>query len=284
MQALIDRGHNVEATVTTRITTFGLRLCVKDEAENSQGEKEVKWIHVPLGFNLRSGLQHSQTGRNISAFMTHGAVDLSIKGPLIANAKLQYYHNQDGFDGWSSGHYPEADWAERPPYSRKLHDPVRTIRLAGLLSCAENSVGFKLRLPLGGYGLTGCCTDSAAAVELALTGSTGVYPLLGIGAYKSHVVRRAEELRKTTERKRLAKKGTRGIDDDDVTPPSIDVVKDAEAIRLALKELPNDVHPLPSTNANTAKRILSSCIPAKDPAFQIMVEERRLLEGIVAES
>ena len=284
IQALMDRGHEVEATVTTRITTFGLRLCIKDEVENSNGKKEVKWIHVPLGFNLRSGLQHPQTGRNISAFMTHGAVDLSIKGPLVANAKLQYYHNQDGFDGWSSGHYPEAEWAERPPYSRKLHDPVRAIRLAGLLSCAENSVGSKLRLPLGGYGLSGCCTDSAAAVEFALTGSTGVYPLLGIGAYKSHVVRRAEELRKTTEQKRLAKKQTKRGTDDDVTSPSIEVVKDAEAIRLALKELPNDIHPLPSTNANTAKRILNSCIPDKDPAFQMMAEERKLLEGIAAES
>ena len=284
IQTLMDLGHEVEATVTTRITTFGLRLCIKDEAENSKGKKEVKWIHVPLGFNLRSGLQHPQTGRNISAFMTHGAVDLSIKGPLVANAKLQYYHNQDGFDGWSSGHYPEADWAERPPYSRKLNDPVRAIRLAGLLSCAENSVGSKLRLPLGGYGLTGCCTDSAAAVEFALTGSTGVYPLLGIGAYKSHVVRRAEELRKTTEEKRLAKKQTKLGTDDDVTSPSIEVVKDAEAIRLALKELPNDIHPLPSTNANTVKRILSSCIPDKDQAFQMMAEERKLLEGIAAES
>lgn len=158
-------------------------------------------------------------------------------------------------------------------------------RLAGLLSCCENSVGSKLRLPLGGYGLTGCCTDSAAAIEFALTGSTGVYPLLGIGSYKSHVVRRADELRKVSERRRLAKvkKSTQGTDDDAMFPPS-EVVEDAEAIRLALKDLPNDIHPLPSTNSSTAKRILNSCVPAKDPAFQLMVDERRILEGIASES
>ena len=158
-------------------------------------------------------------------------------------------------------------------------------RLAGLLSCCENSVGSKRRLPLGGYGLTGCCTDSATAIEFALTGSTGVYPLLGIGSYKSHVVRRADELRKVSERRRLAKvkKSTQGTDDDAMFPPS-EVVEDAEAIRLALKGLPNDIHPLPSTNSSTAKRILNSCVPAKDPAFQLMVDERRLLEGIVSES
>jgi hypothetical protein len=287
IQALVDSGHEVEATVTTRITTFGLRLCVKDEVENSEGEKERKWIHIPLGFNLRSGLQDPYTGRNISAFMTHGAIDLSMKGPLIESESLmlQYYHNQDGFDGWSSGHYPEADWAERPPYSRKLRDPIRMARLAGLLSCCENSVGSRLRLPLGGYGLTGCCTDSAAAVEFALTGSTGVYPLLGIGAYKSHVVRRAEELREATERQRLANanKKKHGADDE-VMPPSIEVVKDAKAIRRSLQDLPNDIHPMPSTNSCTAKRILSSCIPSKNPVFQMMVEERKLLEGIAAES
>ena len=285
IQALMECGHQVEATVTTRITTFGLRLCVKDEVENSEGEKEVKWIHIPIGFDLRSGLQHPISGRNISAFITHGAVDLSVKGSLLKNVALQYYHNQDGFDGWSSGHYPEADWAERPPYSRKLCDPIRMARLAGLLSCCENSVGSKLRLPLGGYGLTGCCTDSAAAIEFALTGSTGVYPLLGIGSYKSHVVRRADELRKVSERRRLAKekKSTQVTDDETMSPPS-EVVEDAEALRLALKDLPNDIHPLPSTNSSTAKRILSSCVPAKDPAFQLMVDERRILEGIASES
>ena len=50
-------------------------------------------------------------------------------------------------------------------------------------------------------------------------------------------------------------------------PPS-EVVEDAEAIRLALKDLPNDIHPLPSTNSSTAKRILNSCVPAKDPAVR----------------
>jgi len=99
------------------------------------------------------------------------------------------------------------------------------------------------------------------------------------------VVRRAEELRKVSEGRRLAQVNkTKQGNDDDALPPSSEVVKDAEALRLALKELPNDIHPLPSTNSSTAKRILSSCVPAKDPVFQLMVDERKLLEGIAAES
>ena len=71
--------------------------------------------------------------------------------------------------------------------------------------CGENSVGSRLRLPLGGYGLSGVCTDSPAAVEFALLGTTGVYPILGIGGYKSHVVGRAAGLGSFIEKRRKNK-------------------------------------------------------------------------------
>ena len=203
---------------------------------------------------------------------------MAVRGPLIRNVLLQYYHNQEGFDGWSSGHYPDADWCSRPAGSRELDDPVRAVRLAGLLSCAENSVGSRLRLPLGGYGLTGCCTDSAAAVEYALTGSTGIYPVLGIGAYKSHVVRRADKLHNSAGNQRDGN----GTNANVVPPPPAEVVIDASALRDALQNLPNDVHPIPSTEADTARRILASCVPEDNPMFRLMEEERDILREIAS--
>mmetsp|Transcript_30468 Transcript_30468/g.65917 ORF Transcript_30468/g.65917 Transcript_30468/m.65917 type:complete len:707 (+) Transcript_30468:323-2443(+) len=279
IQALLDNGHQVNACATTRVTTFGLRLSIKEDVEDEANGKTTKWTHIPLGFDLRTGLQHPQTGRNISAFITHGAIDLTVRGPLIRNVMLQYYHNQEGFDGWSSGHYPDADWCSRAVGSRNIDDPVRAVRLAGLLSSSENSVGSRLRLPLGGYGLTGCCTDSAAAIEYALSGSTGIYPLLGIGAYKSHVVKRADKLHSSAKHQRDTK---RSDGRNDVPTPSSEVVLDAAALRDALRNLPNDVHPLPSTEANTASRILASCVPEDSPQFQLMKEEREILEEIAS--
>jgi len=289
VRALIDVGHRVEASATTRVTTFGLYLCVKEEQEDHSEDETskkgppTKWIQVPLGFSLRTGIQHPETGRNVSAFMTHGAVDLTVRGgPLIQNAMLQYYHNQEGFDGWSSGHYPEAEWVERAVGSRRLDDPVRAVRVAGLLSCCENSVGSRFRLPLGGYGLTGCCTDSAAAVEFALTGSTGVYPVLGIGSYKSHVVRRANELRVScADSRRRSQSGADSKRND--TPPSAEVENDAAALCNALRNLPNDVHPLPSSEAGTARRILASCVPEENPPFQLMESERSVLQEVASD-
>ena len=66
IQALLDTGHQVDACVTTRVTTFGLRLSVKEEVGDEESEeKKTKWTHIPLGFDLRTGIQHPETGRNV---------------------------------------------------------------------------------------------------------------------------------------------------------------------------------------------------------------------------
>jgi hypothetical protein len=275
INGLMMSGHTVTAAAATRITTFGLALCVREDGAPRKGAGEdgessapsatssshpPRWIQIPLGLCLRTGLQ-DETGRSISTFLTHGSIDLAVRGPVIENAFLQYYHSQEGYDGWGSGHYPDAPWC-LDAKARPLDDPVRAVRCCGLLSCCENSVGSRLELPIGGYGLTGVCTDSAAAVEQAVRGETGVYPLLGIGGYKVQVVRRAKELCE-----RLGASG-----------PDV-VLADARRLCETLQRLPNDVHPIPSTQQDTARRILESCV-LDDPPFALMEEEIPALQSI----
>ena len=49
VQALQDSGHKVEVVPTSRMTTFGLALCVK--------EKDDSWSNVPLGVFLETGYE-----------------------------------------------------------------------------------------------------------------------------------------------------------------------------------------------------------------------------------
>eukprot|EP00568_Trieres_chinensis_P011113 CAMPEP_0183296648 /NCGR_PEP_ID=MMETSP0160_2-20130417/4107_1 /TAXON_ID=2839 ORGANISM="Odontella Sinensis, Strain Grunow 1884" /NCGR_SAMPLE_ID=MMETSP0160_2 /ASSEMBLY_ACC=CAM_ASM_000250 /LENGTH=355 /DNA_ID=CAMNT_0025458281 /DNA_START=60 /DNA_END=1127 /DNA_ORIENTATION=+ len=213
VEALIASGHDVKACTAIRTTTFGLALSVKDDEE---------WTGIPLAVVLRTGLQ-TEKGENIPFCLTHSSVEFYFDGPLLKGLLIQFFHDATGTAIFCSGHYPDAPWSVDAK-THPLPDPVSAVRTAGLLGCVINSTASARSLFLGGYGTLGVCNDSAATVELALTGKTHVYPLM------------------------------------------------AEA----MAEMPNDVHPIPSTMEDTARRMLSS-LP-EVPVFKNMEDTRRMLK------
>ena len=58
VQALQDSGHNVEVVPTSRMTTFGLALCVK--------EKDDSWSNIPLGVFLETGYEDKDGNMAVS--------------------------------------------------------------------------------------------------------------------------------------------------------------------------------------------------------------------------
>ena len=49
VQALLDSGHEVSIVPTSRLTTFGLGMCI--------AEKDGSWTNVPLGVFTESGMR-----------------------------------------------------------------------------------------------------------------------------------------------------------------------------------------------------------------------------------
>jgi hypothetical protein len=79
IQALIDSGHTVEAVPTSRITTFGIALCVKED--------DVTWSHIPLAVFLESGYEAKDGSGVTPAMMPHSGLNLMISGPLAGTRK-----------------------------------------------------------------------------------------------------------------------------------------------------------------------------------------------------
>jgi hypothetical protein len=73
VQALIDSGHEIQVVPTSRLTTFGLALCVK--------EKDGSWTNVPLAVFLESGYE-DKDGMMAPVMMPHSGLDMIISGPL----------------------------------------------------------------------------------------------------------------------------------------------------------------------------------------------------------
>uniref|UniRef100_A0A7S1BN76 Uncharacterized protein n=1 Tax=Corethron hystrix TaxID=216773 RepID=A0A7S1BN76_9STRA len=252
--ALQNLGHTIKCHACSRTTTFGLALCVKN--------KHGTFSSVPLGLRVRSGLQDKH-GNPVPAFLTHSSIDLDIKGPTV-NGLVQFYQNIEGFSGWDSGDYPDIPWAFEG--CKRSLDACKAVRAAMFVGTFLNSVGDKMNLPFGGYGTTGVCNDSVAAVELAVNGSTDVHPCIAVGGWYSHVVRRAK-----------------AFYDDVKSKPNVskDYIDDVKKAYDAVKNLPNDVQPMPGMMCDIARRMIAS-LP-DSPHFEEMRIGREMCEEIIAE-
>ena len=76
IQALIESGHSVEVVPSSRITTFGVALCVKED--------DNTWKNIPLAVFLESGYEDRE-GKMAPATMPHSGLDMSIQGPLAGS-------------------------------------------------------------------------------------------------------------------------------------------------------------------------------------------------------
>jgi hypothetical protein len=256
IQALMNAGYQVQCQSACRVTTFGFNLCVEDPPQHD--EDTPTWVHIPVAMPLSSGITEDN-GSSIPGYLTHSATDLQVSGPLFEGVRIENYHNQAGFAGWISAHYWNLPW---------LHDgrfqdlnPVKAVAVVSVLSACINSTAARMRLPNGGYGTIGVCNDSTAVVDQALLGHTNIYPLAYIGSFHYHLVKRVNEMANDWSD---AKSSTTSADT-------------CRCLHGALIDLPNDVHPIPRTFADTARRIVSSCPVV--PTFVEMEESIKALEN-----
>lgn len=262
-QALIQSGHSVAARSSCRVTTFGFTLSVKEQDEKDSSI--VEWFHIPLALPLRSGIEASD-GTHVPAYLMHSCIGFTISaGPLIKdNLSVEFYHNQDGFCGWTSSHYTDLPWVNES-VSHSL-DAVRATRFSGWLATCINSVALRINLPNGGYGSIGVCNDSAAVVDWAVRGKTHVYPITYIGSFFYHIVKRAQELVEDLKKQKKVQQKVR---------------EEAELLHKTMMNLPNDVHPTPSTFPETTRRILES-MPKNRQFIEMDVAVQMLKEEFVA--
>jgi hypothetical protein len=266
VQALLDTGHEIEAVPSSRLTTFGIGMCIK--------EKDGSYTNVPLGVFLESGYE-DKDGRMAPAMLPHSGLDLRIRGPLAGSRTdgtpstlaLQHFIGIEGFCGWHSHANPVVPFNEAVPAGAPLRgeNAVRAVRLAGLHAIVLNGLASELGLPFGGYGTTAVCNDSAAIIQQCLYGETTIYPLTSIGRFAQRTIRYAKNFRNE-----LAKHD--GFDVE---------VQDLDALVQAMKQLPSDINASPSCANSAAKRMLHTLQP-KLP-FRLMHDAKSVMESIIEE-
>ena len=74
----MDNGHEIEVVPSSRLTTFGVGMCIK--------ENDGSYTNVPLGVFLESGYA-DKDGRMAPAMLPHSGLDMRISGPLAGTRK-----------------------------------------------------------------------------------------------------------------------------------------------------------------------------------------------------
>ena len=184
------------------MTSFGLNICVKDDEP---------WSYIPLGIFFRTGFE---IDKPVYLCTQHGGISLSIQGPLIGmnpctgepyKCDCQFYVGIEGLCGFHSNHLPDVPWANSPHSYQAYTDTeaIRVIRMAGLLSTVFSSIASDMKLPFGGYGVLGVCNDATALIDVAMRGSTNIYPLLASGRFLTitmdYLARARDQFRKRNE-------------------------------------------------------------------------------------
>jgi hypothetical protein len=306
IQALMDMGHSVEACITTHPTSFGVALCVK--------EMDDSWTQLPLAYMLQTGCTNesnddpSSTTRCLEAVcaLPHSGLNLEIyNGPLLFQSpssskgdgrmSIQHFMGVESFCGWQSNHNADVSWLRdvvcgkrlqfRPPRSgdknsdRNRQDILTAVTIAALQAVTINVVGTEQNLPLGGYGLTGVCNDSAAWLEQAIFGSTHIYPITMNGRFARMLLRRAVAIRDSMSN------GNNSDYDTTALEPKLvqhhDDVKAVNQLIRALLELKSDMNSLPSQVLDQCRRQLH-CIHPETP-FALLRQSQAILESIQEE-
>lgn len=178
LKALVADGHTVEARVVHRVANF---------ADLKTRAPDGTWLDVPAALLVKTGVtKKGADGLEEEAMVptVHSELVFSIKrGPNTKgpgfDADVKWYQGISG-----TGFFP-ADLAKTPAWcGGKVADTftgsqaLDAAYLAGLFSDMINDVAAAQKLAVGGYGITGVCNDSVAAVQHALTGRSTAFPLL----------------------------------------------------------------------------------------------------------
>jgi hypothetical protein len=164
LDALISTGHRIELTQERMYADF-LSL--------SLPEISLAWPSwVDTGLN-------NGNGGNVCLPITHCQYSWLFNGPLV-NTKITFFLGTGGV-GFIPEVYDTPDWKFFRTYQRFSTDEdaekiYKALDLASLfIKDVESMVG---NAPNDGYGFSGVCTDSAAFIEMGLTGTLTLYPTL----------------------------------------------------------------------------------------------------------
>ena len=269
VQLLQDSGHKIEVVPTSRMTTFGVALCVK--------EKDDSWSNIPLGVFLETGYEDKQ-GNMAPAMMPHSGLDMFITGPLAGSRadgtpstlQLQHFVGIEGFCGWHPHSNAEVSFNQAVERGPRLdgQDAVRAARIAGLYANCLNGLATELELPFGGYGLTAVCNDSAALVQQCLYGVNTIYPMTSIGRFMLRTMRYAEQF----QDKLAVQSNNNQLDLE---------LQDLSAVVQAMKMIPSDLNASPSNAQSAATRLLATLQPTL--SLKLMKDSKKVMESILEE-
>lgn len=256
IQEMIHLHHSVNIVPQTQGTSFGLNICVKEH--NS-------WSYIPLGLFVRTGFE---IDKPVYLCAQHGGISISIQGPLIGTnpstgepykCDCQFYVGIEGLCGFHSNHLPDVPWANSPHSYQAYTDTesVRVIRMAGILSTIFSSIASDMKLPFGGYGVLGVCNDATALIDVAVRGSTNIYPMLASGRFLTitmdYLSKARDEFRRQNEE---------------------DLVTDITALMKACCNIQSDLNNAPHAIPDAAHRFLSTMT---EHVFSFTLESKKVM-------
>lgn len=263
LQALLDGGHQIEMCPRTNITSFGLALCVK--------EKDGSFSNVPLGIFLRSGYEESDS-RPVYYILPHGGMDLRISGPLVGkdatgkdrNCNIQFFVSVEGMTGWHSDHNAEVPWLKKISSTDvyTTDQALRAMKIGGILAVTWNAVATEMKVPFGGYGLAGVCTDSAAILDFAIRGETNLFPLVATGRFLIRAGRRLIHLYENTK-----EIGSKKYSDD------------VKRLILAFCRINSDLHASPDALLSSSTRYLA--FQPETACFKVQEDGKSIMKNLM---
>ena len=194
IQHLRARGWQCRARIRASVASFGLG------ASTHNGDC---WQQIPLAVPYRTGLLAAD-GEEIRALLPHCSLEMELQpaSPEADPVLLQYYQGTEGLNGWAALNDQHRPWQNDRsngtvayPTDELRDQPLEeALDLCELMGAVHNSEAQFSDLHGGGYGALGFCIDSTALVELAITGSTSLFPLTLGDLWRQRLLRQLQQL------------------------------------------------------------------------------------------
>tara|TARA_B000000565_G_scaffold147613_1_gene111720 strand:+ start:1014 stop:2486 length:1473 start_codon:yes stop_codon:yes gene_type:complete len=194
LQQLRARGWQCRGRIRASVASFGLGA----STHNSD-----HWQQVPLAVPYRTGLLDAD-GEEIRALLPHCSLEMELKppSPEADTVLLQYYQGTEGLNGWAALNDQHRPWQNDRNNGTvayptgELHDQSleEALDLCELMGAVHNSEAQLSDLHGGGYGALGFCIDSTALVELAITGTTSLFPLTLGDLWRQRLLHQLQQL------------------------------------------------------------------------------------------
>ncbi len=193
----LSKTHRVDIGIEARTTSFGKHLSFEENGE---------MVYIPLAIPYKTAIPNIGCGGSTNrepllSYLPHTYLCVTVEGPIV-NASVQAYQGfAEGSTGWFSNTCIDIPWhngdnvtckCNSPAYNKK--EGLRAARLFSLESVVHNLAAHRKHLKYGGYGSLSSCIGITAAVDMAVRGSTTLYPVLMGSSARILLADTAEEL------------------------------------------------------------------------------------------